>query len=257
MKMNAVLLAGGEIPADDPLYTEAPFGKRSLIEIHGKPMGQWVLDALSGSEFVGDIYITGLEKESGLIASKPIHFMADQGDLFENIRSGALKSAEDHPGHNKVLIVAADIPAIRPKMVDWLVQKVESDPDKLIYYNVINRDIMEARFPGAGRSYVRLKDITVCGGDLNAVDSDLFKQDNPIWKKLTEARKNPVKQMTLLGIDSLLMVALRMLSLEDAVKRISKKLAITAAALVNPYPEIAMDADKKHQLEILRRDLEP
>lgn len=256
MKINVVLLAGGEISPDDPMYPQAPYGKRSLIDIHGKPMVQWVLDALCSSAHVSKVYIMGLESETNLRSTKPLLFMTDHGDLFENIRAGVLKSAEEHPGLDKVLIVAADIPALKPEMIDWLVEKVAQDSGKLIYYNVIPREVMEVRYPDAGRSYVRLRDITVCGGDLNAIDPRLFEQDQPIWKRLTESRKHPMKQVSLLGLDNLILIAFRLLSLDDAVHRICKKLSITARALVNPYAEIAMDADKPHQLEILRRDLE-
>lgn len=255
--MNVVLLAGGEVSPNDPLFTQAPFGKRSLVDIYGKPMVQWVLDALCASEFVDHIYIVGLGQNAGLTATKPTHFLADQGGLFENIRAGTLKSSEDHPGNGKVIIVAADIPAIQPEMVQWLVQKVEQNPDKLLYYSVVSRETMDARFPDAGRSYVRFRDVTVCGGDMNVIDPELFKQDHSIWKKLTEARKSPAKQMLLLGIDSLILVMLNRLTLDGAVKKVCNKLSINASALLNPFAEVGMDADKLHQLEILRRDLDP
>jgi hypothetical protein len=115
---------------------------------------------------------------------------------------------------------------------------------------------MEKRFPKANRSYVQLRDMSVCGGDLNVVDTGLFSVENPIWKKITESRKHPLRQVSFLGLDNLILVALHLYSLETAVKRISKKLKINARALVCPYAEMAMDADKPHQLAILRQDLE-
>lgn len=256
IKMNAVLLSGGIMRLEDPLYHEGREGNRSLIGIHGKPMVQWVLDALNRSDSVAEVYVMGLGPGYGLEALKPIHFLPDEGGLFENIRAGVLHATQDHPSQTKVLIVSSDIPALQPEMVDWLIAQVTEDPTKMLYYNVISQTVMETRFPDARRSYVRFKNIGVCGGDMNVVDRGLYTAESPLWKQLSEARKHPFKQMGLLGIDNLILIGLRALTLEVAVRRICKRLKITAKALVNPYAEVGMDADKTWQLDILRRDLE-
>lgn len=256
MKMNALLLAGGTIPDDDPLYAEAPNGSRSLIDVHGKHMAQWVIDALDASEAVNELYVIGLTPQSGLVSVKPMHYLPDSGGLFENIRDGVLSASADDLSQTKVITASADIPGIRPEMVNWLAAQVKLDPSASIFYNVISKETMEKRFPAAGRSFVRFKDISVCGGDLNVIDRAFFSQDNPIWKKLTDARKNPLQQVRLLGFYNLVLVALHLVTLEAAVKRVCRKLSVEGRALISPYAEMAMDADKPHQLAILRKDLE-
>jgi hypothetical protein len=52
------------------------------------------------------------------------------------------------------------------------------------------------------------------------------------------------------------LVALHLVTLDTAVKRVCKRLEIPATALRCPHAEMAMDADKPHQLTILRRELE-
>ncbi len=256
MTLHAIVLGGGLLPPDDPLYDSAPKGHRSLIPIDGKPMAQWVINALSASEAVQSITAMGLTANSGLNSPKPLDYLPDSGTLFENIKIGVLHAAELVPEQEKVIIASSDIPAIQVEMVDWLADQIPHNPDSLIYYNVIEKQTMEARFPQAGRSYVRLKDISVCGGDLNLIDRRLFTAERPIWKALAENRKHPLRQAGLLGLDNLLLVALHLVTLDKAVERICKRLEIKATALRCPYAEMAMDADKPHQLEILRQDLE-
>lgn len=256
MSLHAIVLGGGLISSDDPLYGSAPGGHRSLIPIKHKPMAQWVIDTLCNSQAVQSITVMGLSAESGLHATKPLDFLSDGGSMFENIKVGILHAAKILPTQNKVIVASSDTPAIRPEMVDWLANQIAESPEALIYYNVIQREIMEQHFPQAGRSYVRFKDISVCGGDLNIIDRRLFTAERPIWKKLTENRKQPLRQAALLGLDNLLLVALHLVTLDNAVKRICKRLDIEATALRCPYAEMAMDADKPHQLEILRQDLE-
>jgi hypothetical protein len=141
-------------------------------------------------------------------------------------------------------------------MVAWLVGQIEQHPEAEIYYNVITPEDMEKRYPHANRSYVRFRDCAVCGGDLNALDTRFFTSERPVWKRLTEARKSPIRQAGLLGLDTLLLVLLHAITLDGAVQRVCSRLHLRGQALRCPYPEMAMDADKPHQLAILRQDLE-
>ena len=255
-QLDAIILAGGKLELEDPLYHESVEGSRSLIDLQGKPMAQWVIDALDQAACVANLYLIGLPAECGLTAVKPMHFLEDQGGMVDNIRHGVLQSHMDYPERTKALIVSADIPAVKPQMIDWLAGQVDENPQPLLYYTVITQQIMEARFPNANRSFVRFKDVAVCGGDLNAVDKTLFASESPLWQKLTGARKHPLQQAGMIGLDTLLLVALRLITLEAAVKRVCRRLNLDAKALLCPYAEMGMDADKPHQLAILRQHLQ-
>lgn len=241
---------------DDPLYQESPNGMRSLIELQGKPMVQWVIDALDQSKAVADLYLIGLSPESGITATKPLHFLPDQGGMFENISKGVIQATADHPERSKVLVVSADIPAIQPQMVDWVATNVTNNSGQLVYYTVIPEVVMDRHFPNANRSYIRLKDMAVCGGDLHAVDKRFFDNERPIWHALTKARKQPLKQAWMIGFDTLFLIALRLITLEGTVKKVCSRLGIEGKAFPSPYAELGMDADKPHQLAILRQHLE-
>jgi len=219
-------------------------------------MVQWVTDALTRSPAVQSITVMGLAPDSKLKSDKPLDYLPDGGGMFENIKIGILHAAEICPEQDKVIVASSDVPAVRSEMIDWLVSQIAKAPDSLVYYNVIQKETMEARFPGANRSYVRFKDVAVCGGDLNVIDRRLFTVERPLWLRLTEARKQPLRQAALLGLDTLALIALHAITLDKAVIKVCRKLNLKAKALVNPYPEMAMDADKPHQLEILRQDLE-
>jgi len=254
--MDVVLLAGGQLSPEDSLNAECQDGYRSLVDIHGKPMVQWVINALDACEAISDICIKGLPREYSLTSSKPLHFLPDEGNLFDNIRTGAQYAANIHPTQTKVMFASSDIPAIRTEAVDWLMNQVTKDPTASIYYSVIPQKVMNARYPDSGRTFIRFKDISVCGGDLNVIDQELFSEEKPIWKQIADSRKHPLKQVRLLGLDSLLLMALHLLTLEKAVQMVCKKLSLDGRALITPFAEMGMDADKPNQLAILRNDLE-
>ena len=140
-------------------------------------------------------------------------------------------------------------------MVDWVVN-TDMQTKKDVYYHVIKREVMEKRYPGCKRTWTHLKDMEVCGGDMNVGRLSLLLTDETdVWRKITDARKSPLKQAALIGFDTLFLLATRQLTLEGAETRIMKRLNITGRAIVCPYAEVGMDVDKPFQLEIMRRDL--
>ena len=74
--MNVLITAGG-IPREGEYLYQQTLGKpKALLDIHGKPMIQWVLDAVSASKQVEEIFIVGLSPEPNLVSRKKIHYIA-------------------------------------------------------------------------------------------------------------------------------------------------------------------------------------
>ena len=251
--MNAVVIAGGTPPPEDPLYPYTQGQSKALLDVAGKPMLQWVLDALSGARTVTSVTLIGPAAAHGMPCWKPVHYLPEQQGLLANVQAGIREVAQREPAAGHVLIVSSDIPGITPEMVDWRVEAAldsESDFD----YAVVERRVMEARFPGSNRSYVPLRDAEVCGGDMNVVRAATVA-DERLWQRLVDARKSALRQAALLGFDTLFLLLTRRLTLAQAEKLASKRLGLQGKVRLAPYAEIAMDVDKPHQLELMRRDL--
>ena len=249
--MDALVTAGGIPQPGEPLYEHTQGNSKALLQISGKPMIQWVLDALDGAAAIDRVLVIGLAEESGVNSNKVVGFMPNQGSMVANIQVGMKRLLELDPTERHVLIVSSDIPGITAEMVDWVVSAaMKTDEDA--YYNVISRQVMEKTFPASKRSYVRLKDIDLCGGDMNIVRSSLVTSRDEIWDKLVASRKNAFKQAALIGYDTLFLLLLRRITLEDTVRRATGRLKITGKAIVCPFAEVGMDVDKPHQLDMLR-----
>lgn len=249
--MDAVVTAGGIPQPDDPLYSYSNGEAKALIDIAGKPMIQWVLDALSDARTIDRVVVIGITDKSKLTCRKPISYLSNQGKLLENLKAGTAKVREANPKAKYVLFVMADIPAITGQMVDWVVNTCMQTKDDL-YYNVIRRESMENRFPTSRRTYTRLKDMEVCGGDMNMARAAIVNDNSEFWSKLIEARKNPAAQAALIGPDIIFKFLFRQLTIDDVIQRVATKLDLKGRAIICPFPEIGMDVDKPHQLEILR-----
>src|SRR5512141_1790118 len=59
----------------------------------------------------------------------------------------------------------------------------------------------------------------------------------------------------MIGVAIIFKFIFRQLSIDDVIRRVGDKLGLKGRAIVCPYPEIGMDVDKPHQLEIMRADL--
>ncbi len=252
--MDAIVTAGGIPLPEDPLYSYTEGHSKAMLAIAGKPMIQWVLDALSASKSVDNVIIIGMTENSGVTCSKPVHYLPSEGRMLANIVAGVHKSLELDSKTEYVLIVSSDIPALSGEMVDWLVGEVDKDPGD-IHYGVIPRAVMEKRFPDSRRTWTHLKGLDVCGADINVTHIRMATEHLETWEELIGKRKSPLKQAATIGLGTLLLLVLRRLTLDDLVRRVSKQIGIRGKAVVWPWAEAGMDVDKPHQLEIMRADL--
>lgn len=252
--MDAIVTAGGIPLPEDPLYPFTEGHPKAMLQVAGKPMIQWVLDALSTSQKVENVILIGMTEKSGVSCSKPTHYLPNEGRMLSNIVSGVQKALELNPKTEYVLIVSSDIPALTGEMVDWLVDEIAKTPAD-IYYGVISRDAMEKRYPNSRRTYTHLKGLDLCGADINATHIRMATEHLDMWEALIGNRKSPLKQAAIIGYGTLILMLMRQLTLDDLVKRVCERIGIRGKAIVWPWAEAGMDVDKPHQLEIMRADL--
>lgn len=252
--MDAIVIAGGIPQPEEPLYPYSHGDSKALIDVAGKPMVQWILDALSDAKSVDNVILIGLSAKNGLTCKKPIYYISNQGRMLSNVVAGVHKALELDKNTQYVLIVSSDIPTLKAEMVDWLVDTCMQTKHDL-YYGICPREVMEKRFPGSGRTYTHLKDMDVCGADMNMTHVRMATEHLDMWEQLIGNRKSPLKQARIIGLSTLFALFTRRLTLEDAIRRVCERIGIQGRAIVWPYAEPCMDVDKPHQLELLREDL--
>jgi molybdopterin-guanine dinucleotide biosynthesis protein A len=252
--MDAIVTAGGIPQPGDPLYAYSNGDSKALIDIAGKPMIQWVLDALGNSKEVDNVIVIGLTPKSGLICKKPLYYLSNQGRMLANIVAGVSKSVELNKKTEYVLVVSSDIPALKPEMVDYLVQTSMKTRDDM-YYGVCPREVMETRYPASHRTYTKLKDMQVCGADINVIHVSMTTEHLDTWEKLIGNRKSPLASAAVIGWDTLFQLFTRQFTLQGLADRACERIGITGKIIIWDKAEPCMDVDKPHQLEIMREDL--
>jgi GTP:adenosylcobinamide-phosphate guanylyltransferase len=235
--MDAIVLAGGIPAPEDALFPYTQGKPKAALDIGGKLMIQWVLDALEKAQTIDRIVIVGCEDLADQIQSSKVWaFRPAADDIILNFQRGAEALLEFNPENRPVALVSSDIPLLTPEIV-------------------IQQQLMEEKYPASGRTYTRFKDVSVCGGDLSVIKLDLYTTRKDFWRKIFQARKNSLRQAALIGIDILFLLVLRQLTLAEAVRRVTRRLKITGQGLLCPYPEIGMDIDKAYQMELARQEL--
>ncbi len=253
--MDAIVLAGGVVAPDDALHAQAPGGLKCLIEVAGKPLVQWSLDALGSAAGIERVVVVGLPSTTALRCDLPLTRLPGAGDLIGSIQAATEQLLRERPGAGHALIVSADAPLVTAEMLTWMVERVR-ERDEDLSMAVVERSVMEARFPASRRTYVRLKETEVCGGDVNACRLSVARPGDGIAERLSKARKSPLRLASIIGLDTLGLLLLRRLTLTEAMARVSARLRLRVGAIVCPHAEVAMDVDKPGQLELVRAALE-
>jgi GTP:adenosylcobinamide-phosphate guanylyltransferase len=252
--MDAVVIAGGIPQPQESLYAYSKGNPKALIDVAGKPMVQWVLDALGEARTVERIVLIGLTDKAGLSCRKPLYYISNEGKMLANVQAGTAKVKELNPKAEYVLFSTSDIPALTGSMVDWVINtSMQTKHD--LYYTVIPRQAMDDRFPTSRRTFIQLKDLEACGGDMHVARTSMVGRNSEFWERLIEARKSPASQASLLGFDIIFRFLTRQLTAEDVIRRVAERLGLRGRALISPFAELGMDVDKPHQLEIMRAHL--
>ncbi|HAP93503.1 MAG TPA: hypothetical protein DCM26_02615 [Desulfotomaculum sp.] len=243
MTVDAVVLAGSLNNGQLREYSPVPY--EAQIPIGSKTMVEYVLDALLKSSYVERMVIAGPGDllPPGLDTGR-VQVISPGSSVLENVQSGI----DCLPSARRVLVVTSDIPLLTVQAVDGFLEQC-TDQTVDLFYPVVSRDIMESRFAGVKRTYVRLREGIFTGGNLFLLNPVVLPRCLAKGKELVAARKNPWRLSRLIGITFLIKFLLRRLSLKEAEVKVSKLLGIKGVAVISQYPEIGFDVDKPADLE--------
>jgi len=255
LSVVAVVPAGWSPGEDDPLAGYTQGRPKALIPIAGKPMIAHVVDALAGSHYVRHVVVVALDPAAEVQFSIPVEYVPDAGDILANTEAGLRYALDHHPGLDAILLSSSDVPTITPSIVDAFIEECFCT-DHDLYYSIVERSVMETRFPASRRSYVHLREGDFAGGDLLLMRPSMTLSQRELWQNLAQARKNALRQALMFGLWPFLKLVIRRLSLAEAERRGSKALNVRGRGVPFPYAEVGMDVDKPFQLEIARAELE-
>jgi len=257
----ALVLAGA--PNRGPLASVSDAPYEALIEIEGRPMVAYVLDALRQAPSVGRIGIVGpvAELEAALDLQGE-QLIAPVGNLLDNLEHGARVLRGDAGGADRLLVVTSDIPMVTAEAIEDFLERCRArdraagGPGKLdAFYPMVSREASEARFPNQRRTYVSLREGVYTGGNCVLLSPAVLLKQRAMFEQAVALRKDPVGMARLLGLGFIVKFLMRRLSAADIERVVRQKLGIHGAIIEVPYAEIGFDVDKPEDLELAHRVL--
>lgn len=252
--VDAVILGGGTIKqtAGEATAVGTEIASKGLLKVGGREMIEYVIDALKDVGCIHRTIVVAPESASHESWSTQVDAVIPTiGSAVDN-GVAAIKHLKDNPpGLSKhMLFITCDIPLITGEAInDFIDRCLATDDD--VYYPVIRREVIEAKYPETKRTYVKLKGITITGGNFALMDPEVILANLSLLQNAYTARKSPARIFNLLGIKTVLKFATHTLTLADIEKRVTKIVNARVRAIVTPYPEVGIDVDKSEDLELI------
>ncbi|MEE4145484.1 MAG: nucleotidyltransferase family protein [Halieaceae bacterium] len=251
--MIAVVLAGDRTKKDS-LIKHSRAGCKALIEIDGIPMVRRVLNALQQSRAVSKIVLAGPEAHevamdkplSELIASEEISWYAPEASPSASAYHTMQSLEPDTP----VLLTTTDHPLLTREIVDAFSRQSLAD-DADVTVGLAPYALITEAYPGIKKTVFRFSDGDFCGCNLFAFLTPEGRQAASFWRKIEQQRKKPLVLIGLLGWRMVLRYRLGLLSLEEALCRLGKRLGLRMHAVILPYANAAIDVDSIADLELV------
>ena len=229
---------------------------KALIPIAGQTMLERVAHALLASPHIGRIVVmaqapealkAGLGKD--MAENATIRFVKSSDGIASSIHRIAGTDIAPWP----VLATTADNALLTPEILDYFFLHHAGQD---VAVGVVERRTMLAAYPEARRTWLKFRGGAYSGANLFALHNAAAGPALALWSTVEKDRKKGWKIFARFGPWLLLRALSRTIRFEDAMARAGARLSLTAAPLVLPFAEAAIDVDKPADLELVTSILE-
>lgn len=244
---NAIVLGGG-----DGLPVTGESGPKGFVKILGKPMVEWVIEALIQARSINKIalVIPSDELLSDELRAKIDYVVISDGTFKENIMAGIEAVGTDLHFAG----VTGDIPALTPEAVDDLVVRTfRSGAD--YGYPLISEADLDEQFPGSVRTYVKIKGGKMTGGNMMVASPKSIGNIQALIDDFFDTRKSPTSMARVLGPKFVLKLASGKLDPVDVAGVLGKMLDAPCVAVTTNHASLGADVDKPVDKEVIERAL--
>lgn len=241
---TALVLAGRRDGSIDPLAAEHGVADKCLVPVHGVPCIEHVLTALEASPVVGRIIVSindpailsGLPTADRLVAAGRLVAIRAEANLAESVIAAANQA--DYP----LFITTADNVLITPESIGWLADGARAGQADAAAAFARKEDILAAH-PEGQRRFYEFAD----GGYSNCnsywIASPGVLRAVEIFREGGQFAKNPARVIRAFGLINTLMFRQGWLSLESAMRRVSRRMKLTLTPVVFADGSYAIDVD--------------
>ncbi len=245
MTHTAILLAGRR-PGIDPFAAANGTRLKALIPIDGRPMVARVAETLLSAPGIGAVRILtqDIEELSAVVPKDPrLTFIRSGEGIARSVSEVAGTAVAPWP----VLVTTADHVLLAPAtLAAFLARSGDAD----VAVSVVERAVVEARFPTTRRTWLRFRGGHWTGANLFALNGPAAHRALALWSEIEQDRKKGWKLVARFGVPLLLRALTRTITLQGALTRAGGKLGVAVKAVPLDDPLAAVDVDKQADLEL-------
>ena len=242
---TALVLAGSR-PGGDAFAESFGTDLKALIPVAGEPMVRRPVRALLGSASVGKILVLSQAPER-IAAALPDDARVDVGRSAGTIAETILGLLDDPAIEWPLLVTTADHALLDSATIDEFCSGAGGLD---VAIGVVERANLLRRLPGAQRTWLSFRGGAYTGANLFALGSPAVRPAIELWRSVEQDRKKAWRILSLLGPAMLVLIALRLVSLDEVMVRLSARLGLTirAFALSSPFAGVDVDKAEDHAL---------
>lgn len=246
----AVLLCGGRVPTSLAVYCR----HRALLRVNGQLLLSALLKTLQHTVQISECVVVA-PADSLAELTELSALTAPAGEkLVETMQSGVQALSELPFTH--YLFITGDIPLVTAEgMTAFLDACLASEA--ALCYPIIPRVACEKRFPGARRTYVKIREGVFTGGNAILCSVEHLPRVYEIVEALYTARKNPLQLASILGWSTVARMLTGQLALPYLEAVASRLIKAPVRAIISNHAEIGFDIDKADDLAAVQRVMTP
>ncbi len=246
IRVDALVLGGGDGAVIDPT---APF--KGVVPVAGKPMIEWVVDALRSSRYINEIAVVVPTAENlGSWADKVDKLVIQDSSFIGNAVAGM--SALNSGLH--VFCATGDLPALTAEAIDDFITRSLDSGAGATYPLVKREDVLE-QFPGSERTFVTVDRQQVTGGNCMLLAPSVLERNQEIGQRLFDTRKSVAAMARVVGFRFVVRLATRRVRVVDVERKMEELLGVPCCAIYTSYASIGADIDKPVDVIVAERIL--
>ena len=239
MSWTAVVLAGSR-PGPDPFAESFGTDLKALIPIAGEPMVRRPVRALLASGNIAKVLVLSQSPER-IAAELPDDPRVESRESQGTIAATMLAVLDDPGTVWPLLVTTADHALLDTAIVEEFCGAGDGAD---IAIGVVERANLLRRLPNSQRTWLKFRGGAYTGANLFALKSRDVRPAIELWRSVEQDRKKAWRILSILGPAVLLTVALRLVSLDEVLARLSGRLGLTVRAVPLSNPLAGVDVDK-------------
>lgn len=250
-RVDVILPAGGRI--DGEFAQRVGTEVKALARFAGETILQRTVNTLRTTGSVRRIVVIGGdEAKAQALACGADGAVSDGTTMPENILRG-LEWLQEQPGGATphVLDVTTDLPFLTADAIRTFLCACPSDADVVV--PIVTQQTFEARFPGSGNEFTRLRDGAFTLGCAIRFRREMLHRNRQRLEAMFAARKSQWRMAALIGPRIAWRFATRQLTVDDLVARANALMDCTAVPIRDASPELAYDIDLPAEYDYAHR----